>query len=337
MIHRTAVTWQGPRWQDELADLIRQPRELLDLLQLDPKLLPGALAASEGFALRVPRSYAARMRRGDPDDPLLRQVLPLGEELLATPGYSADPLEEQDANPHPGLIHKYHGRVLLIVSGSCAVNCRYCFRRHFPYQDNKPGRQDWQAALDYIAADPSIAEVIYSGGDPLSAPDSQLRWLTTQIADIDHVQRLRIHSRLPVVVPSRIDNNCLAWLTEHRLPTVLVIHSNHGNELNPEVAQSLAKLSTAGITLLNQTVLLKGVNDSVDALAQLSEALFRCGVLPYYLHLLDKVAGAGHFDLPTERAIELHRALQQRLPGYLVPKLVREEPGASAKTPVCSG
>lgn len=337
MIHRTAATWQSPPWQNELADLIRSPAELIELLELDPDLLPAALLASDDFSLRVPRPYAARMRKGDSADPLLRQVLPLGEELLAAPGYSADPLGEARANPQPGVIHKYHGRVLLIVSGSCAINCRYCFRRHFPYQDNKPGRAAWQDALDYISADPSITEVIYSGGDPLSSPDRSLAWLTQQVAAIPQVRRLRIHTRLPVVVPSRIDADCLAWMTGHRLATSLVIHSNHANELDTGVAGALARLKEAGITLLNQTVLLKGVNDNPQALIDLSERLFQCGVLPYYLHLLDKVAGARHFDLPEARAVTLHQTLQERLPGYLVPRLVREDPGASSKTPVITG
>lgn len=334
MIHRTAATWQSPRWQNELADLIRSPAELIELLGLDKAQLPAALAASNEFELRVPRAYANRIRKGDPNDPLLRQVLPVSDELIGAPGYSVDPLGEADANPLPGLIHKYHGRVLLIVSGSCAINCRYCFRRHFPYQDNNPGRARWQEALDYISADPSISEVIYSGGDPLNAPDRQLEWLTSRVAEIPHLRRLRIHSRLPVVLPNRIDEDCLAWMTGHRLETSLVIHSNHAQELDASVAEALARLKRAGITLLNQTVLLRGVNDSVPALSDLSERLFSCGVLPYYLHLLDKVAGAQHFDLPLATAKELHRQLEATLPGYLVPKLVREIAGASSKTPI---
>jgi len=334
MIHRTATTWQAPSWQNELADIIRSPRELIELLALDPALLPEALTASEDFALRVPRAYARRIRKGDPNDPLLRQVLPLGEELLAAPGYSEDPVGEANTNPIPGLIHKYRGRVLLIVSGGCAINCRYCFRRHFPYQDNNPGRARWQDALDYIRSDPSITEVIYSGGDPLNAPDKSLRWLTGEVAAIAHVRRLRIHSRLPVVIPNRIDADCLNWMTGHRLHTSLVIHSNHANELDAPVEAALGRLKAAGVTLLNQTVLLRGVNDSTKALGQLSERLFECGVLPYYLHLLDKVAGAQHFDVEAAEALALHRALRDQLPGYLVPKLVREIPGEPCKTPV---
>ncbi|WP_027329481.1 EF-P beta-lysylation protein EpmB [Marinimicrobium agarilyticum] len=334
MIHRTATTWQAPRWQSELADIIRSPRELYELLELDPASLPVALRASNDFALRVPRAYAARIRKGDPDDPLLRQVLPVGDELETAPGYSQDPLGEAEANPHPGLIHKYHGRVLLIVSGGCAINCRYCFRRHFPYADNNPGRARWQAALDYIAADPSITEVIYSGGDPLNAPDRQLKWLTERVSAIDHVRRLRVHTRLPVVLPNRIDEDCLDWLTHHRLATTVVIHSNHARELDGEVGAALAQLRAAGVTLLNQAVLLRGVNDTAPALSELSERLFELGVLPYYLHLLDPVAGAHHFDVPETEALALHRHLRETLPGYMVPKLVREIAGEPSKTPV---
>ncbi|UZJ43196.1 EF-P beta-lysylation protein EpmB [Marinimicrobium sp. C6131] len=340
MIHRTAATWQAPagksapRWQNELADLIRSPGELIALLELDPTQLPAALAASQDFALRVPRAFVERMRKGDPDDPLLRQVLPLGEELQAAPGYSRDPLGEADANPHPGLIHKYQGRVLLIVSGGCAINCRYCFRRHFPYADNNPGRARWQEALDYIAADQSITEVIYSGGDPLNAPDRQLAWLTERVAAIPHIKRLRVHTRLPIVLPNRIDDDCLNWLTGHHLHTTLVIHSNHPREIDDSVGAALSRLRQAGITLLNQAVLLRGINDQAATLAALSERLFEWGVLPYYLHLLDPVAGAHHFDVPEHEALVLMDRLRARLPGYLVPRLVREIAGEPNKTPI---
>ncbi len=334
MIHRTAATWQGETWQEALKDLIRTPRDLFEALELDPALLPAALAASDRFELRVPRGFVARMRKRDLNDPLLRQVLPLGQELLAEPGYSQDPLAEAEANPHPGLIHKYRGRVLLIVTGSCAINCRYCFRRHFPYADNRPARADWLAALEYIRADSSITEVIFSGGDPLNAPDSQLAWLVEQLAAISHLTRLRVHTRLPIVIPARIDDACLSWLATERFATSVVIHSNHARELDTEVAAALSRLKQAGVTLLNQTVLLAGINDTEDALAELSERLFALGVLPYYLHMLDKVAGAAHFEVTEARARELHRLLRHRLPGYLVPRLVREIPGQPSKTPL---
>lgn len=321
-------------WQEQLADLIRDPCELIELLGLSTQQLPAALLAADRFALRVPRAYAKRIRHGDINDPLLRQVLPLGDELLAAPGYSADPLGESDTNTLPGMIHKYKGRVLLLVSTSCAINCRYCFRREFPYGDNKPSREHWQQVFDYIAKDSSINEVILSGGDPLTAPDSQLAWLVEQAAAIPHIRRLRIHTRLPVVVPSRIDERCLTWLTSHRLQTVVVIHSNHANEIDDEVRSALARLSAAGVTLLNQAVLLRGVNDSVAALSDLSETLFAAGVLPYYLHLLDKVNGAAHFELPERDAKMLYQALLAELPGFLMPTLVREIAGERSKTPL---
>jgi EF-P beta-lysylation protein EpmB len=334
MIHRTVATWQTETWQEALKNVIRSPEELFKLLELDPALLPAAHLAGQDFALRVPREFAQRMEPGNLNDPLLRQVLPIGDELLATPGYSHDPLAENAANPHPGLVHKYQGRVLLVVTGSCAINCRYCFRRHFPYADNRPSRAQWQQALDYIRREPSIREVIFSGGDPLNAPDATLTWLTDEISNIEHITRLRVHTRLPVVLPARITDECLAWLARPRFSNTLVIHANHARELDASVERALIRLREAGVTLLNQTVLLRGVNDSTEALTALSERLFSCGVLPYYLHLLDKVAGAAHFDVSESRARHLHQTLRHSLSGYLVPKLVREIPGEPSKTPL---
>lgn len=334
MITGSATTVDSLSWQEQLATSIRDPKQLLQLLELDPALLEGALAAHGDFPLRVPLAYLQRIAKGNPDDPLLRQVLPLGVELLATPGYSADPLEEKNANPAPGLVHKYHGRVLLIVSPNCAINCRYCFRRHFPYGDNKPGRNEWQQALDYIAADSSITEVIFSGGDPLAASDRQLQWLVEQLEQIPHLQRLRIHTRLPVVIPDRVTDHCLQWLADTRLLTSMVIHSNHPNELDEGVEAALQRLRKTGVTLLNQAVLLAGVNDSPDTLNRLSQRLFECGVLPYYLHQLDRVSGAAHFAVTDEKALELMQTLMSSLPGYLVPKLVREVPDVPHKVPL---
>lgn len=334
MITGSATTVDSLSWQEQLATSIRDPKQLLQLLELDPALLEGALAAHGDFPLRVPLAYLQRIGRGNPDDPLLRQVLPLGVELLATPGYSADPLEEKNANPAPGLVHKYHGRVLLIVSPNCAINCRYCFRRHFPYGDNKPGRNEWQQALDYIAADSSITEVIFSGGDPLAASDRQLQWLVEQLEQISHLQRLRIHTRLPVVIPDRVTDHCLQWLADTRLLTSMVIHSNHPNELDQCVEAALQRLRKTGVTLLNQAVLLAGINDSPETLSQLSQRLFECGVLPYYLHQLDRVSGAAHFAVTDKKALELMQTLMSSLPGYLVPKLVREVPDVPHKVPL---
>jgi len=331
MITRSAKVKHTPAWQTELGQAISDPAELLRRLRLDSHLLPAARRAARLFPLRVPLSYVARMRIGEPDDPLLRQVLPLDMECEDAPGFEADPVGDLRAMPVPGLLHKYHGRVLLIATGACAVHCRYCFRRHFPYSDARPSVDSWRAALDYIAADHSVREVILSGGDPLSLNDRRLSELVSRIEAVDHVQRLRIHTRQPVVLPSRVDDALLAWLGELRLRKILVLHANHANELDAAVAGALQRLRAADVTLLNQSVLLRSVNDSVKALAELSEALFAAGVLPYYLHLLDKVRGAAHFDVPAERAVRLIDALNDRLPGYLVPRLVTEQPGDRAK------
>lgn len=276
-------------------------------------------------------SYLRRIQPGNLHDPLLRQALPLDEELQDREGFSADPLQEESSNPVPGLLHKYHGRVLLTVTGSCAIHCRYCFRRHFPYEDNNAGRPGWPKIIEYINADPSIAEVILSGGDPLNLNDRTLASLVHELANIPHVQRLRLHTRLPIVLPERVTNDMIAWLMETRLQPVIVVHCNHPNEIDVEVTTAIQKLREEGICLLNQAVLLRGVNDDVDTLTMLSTRLFELGVLPYYLHMLDKVKGAWHFAIPDETAKALHRDLSAKLPGYLVPRLVQEVPFAAAK------
>ncbi len=318
-------------WQAQLRNLIRDPLELYRLLELPTQALPLADSGGYGFPLRVPRGFVARMRKGDPGDPLLRQVLPLREEGLAVPGFGTDPLGEREGGAEcPGLLHKYHGRALLIISPACAVHCRYCFRRHFPYGEQRPA-PPWGEVLAYLRAHESINEIIYSGGDPLSAPDSLLAQLTRKLAALPQLQRLRIHTRLPVLIPERVTAQLLSWLRETRLQPVMVLHTNHANEINAPVEAALGRLQRCGITLLNQAVLLRGVNDNVEALAALSERLFRCGVLPYYLHLLDPVAGSAHFQLGARRAQELVGELAKRLPGYLVPRLAREVPGLGAK------
>lgn len=331
------ATTQAPResWREAMADLITSGEELLAGLGLDSEALGLSAEAARAFPLRVPRSFAARMRRGDPEDPLLRQVLAVRAETLSVPGFGSDPTGEQgEANPRRGVIHKYHGRLLLVVTGSCAIHCRYCFRRHFPYGDNQNSRREWGEALDYIAADREIHEVILSGGDPLVAGDKALAELVAKIAAIPHVKRLRVHTRLPVVIPERVTRGLIRALAGTRLPCVVVLHSNHHRELDASVADSCKQLTAAGITLLNQAVLLRGINDSLDAQVQLAEQLFELGVLPYYLHLLDKVDGASHFDVSETAALELHRAMAVRLSGYLLPRLVREVAGAPAKVPV---
>jgi len=325
-------------WQRDLTRAITNPEELLANLGLDPGLAAPARAASSAFGLRVTRSYLARMRRGDANDPLLRQVLPLADELLETSGYGADPLQEHEATRAPGLLQKYAGRVLLITTQACAIHCRYCFRREFPYSAQQTaaeaGATRFRDALDVIASDTSIEEVILSGGDPLSLSDARLTRITDAIAGMRHVQRIRVHTRQPIVLPSRVDEGLLAWLGGIKRPTVIVLHANHPNEIDSEVRTACAKLRAAGITLLNQSVLLKGVNDDVDTLAQLSRALMDAGVLPYYLHLPDRVRGTAHFDVADSEAQRLVEGLGARLSGYLVPRLVREVPGAPYKVPV---
>ncbi|HTY95130.1 MAG TPA: EF-P beta-lysylation protein EpmB [Steroidobacteraceae bacterium] len=321
---------RAPAWQQELASAITDPEVLARALKLDPGLFPAAAQAGERFRLRVPLSFVRRMRPGDPADPLLRQVMPLAAELAESEGFGSDPLAEAGAFKAPGLLQKYQGRALLIATGSCAVNCRYCFRREFPYA-GQIGSAPLQQALTSIAADPGISEVILSGGDPLSLSDARLRALTGQLSDIPHIRRLRLHTRVPVVLPSRVDAGLLQWLRELPWPVAVVLHSNHGNEIDDEVRDACARLRAAGATLLNQTVLLRGVNDSVAALADLSQRLFASGVVPYYLHLLDRVRGAAHFDVPEATARQLLGELAATLSGYLVPRLVREVPGAPAK------
>lgn len=334
MIHGSAVRVESASWQNILANSITNPAELLDRLQLDSSLLPAALVAAKSFALRVPEPYLKRMRTGDINDPLLRQVLPIGEELEDQPGFVLDPLGEQHSNARPGIIHKYHGRLLLVVSSGCAINCRYCFRRHFPYDDNNLSTAEWDDALDYIRNDDSIGEVIYSGGDPLAANDRRLAWLTREIAAIPHVRRLRIHTRLPIVIPQRITPELIEALCGTRLPVTMVWHCNHAAELDTATNEAANRLRQAGVTLLNQAVLLRGVNDTVEAQLALSEALGDAGILPYYLHLLDRVRGAGHFLVTDDDARTLVGTMLTRLPGYLVPRLVREVAGEPGKVPV---
>ena len=325
-------------WQRELSRAITKPEALLAALGLDPKLLAPTSAGAEAFSLRVTHSFLARMRHGDIDDPLLRQVLPRVDELIEREGYGADPLDERAATRAPNLLQKYAGRALLITTEACAIHCRYCFRRDFPYsaqeaaQGATPGR--WGAALAAIAADESLEEVILSGGDPLSLSDTRLRELTDAICAMPHVQRIRVHTRQPIVLPARVDEGLLAWLRSVRLPMVMVLHINHPNEIDAEVRAACARLRSTGMTLLNQSVLLRGVNDDVETLAGLSRALMDAGVLPYYLHLPDRVRGTAHFDVEESLAKDLVRQLSASLSGYLVPRLVREIPGADSKVPV---
>lgn len=321
-----------PEWKQALKQAVSSVDELLSSLALSARDLN--IDVNSPFPLRVPLPFVALMEKGNPNDPLLRQVLPLTAEGLSAPGFTREPLQEGEYNPVPGVIHKYHGRVLLITTPVCAVHCRYCFRRHFPYEDNNPGKKQWQNSLAYIAKNSSISEVILSGGDPLACDDRHLAWLVANIEAIPHVQRLRIHTRLPVVIPSRIDVPLLDWLSGTRLGVSMVLHVNHPNETRGALANAVTKLRRLGIPVLNQTVLLRGVNDSADTLIKLSEALFAIGILPYYLHLLDPVEGASHFDRDLKSAQALFKEMQHKLPGYLVPRLVKDVPGERSKVTI---
>lgn len=285
------------------------------------------------FAIKVPLHFAQQMVKGDMNDPLLKQVLALAEENEFVEGFLSDPVGDLNKNPIPSLIHKYQGRALLIASPRCDIHCRYCFRRHFPYEQAK--QLNWQAALQQIANDNSIQEVILSGGDPFTLAEKTLVNLIEKIAQIEHVTTLRIHSRTPVVAPNQAPHSEFLNYCQHtRLKVVLVVHCNHPNELSEQTAALFKQYQQAGITLLNQSVLLKGINNHISVLKSLSETLFQQGVLPYYCHLLDRVSGSHHFEVSQPEALTIFEKLRQQLPGYLMPKLVREEAGKPYKTPI---
>ena len=324
----------APDWRHQWRESVRDPRQLLALLGLDAVAARISDAAAAQFPLRVPRAFVARMRHGDAADPLLRQVLPLDEEDRIVPGFGFDAVGDTAARTAHGVLQKYRGRALLVATGSCAVHCRYCFRRHFDYAGDTAAAGGWSQAIAQIASDTTIDEVLLSGGDPLSLATPKLAELTQALAGIGHLKRLRIHTRLPIVLPDRVDAELVAWMAALPWPVTVVVHANHANEFDAAVDSALARLRAAGATLLNQAVLLRGVNDSVDALAALSERGHRAGVLPYYLHQLDRVQGTAHFEVDDAQALALHRALAARLSGYLVPRLVRELPGDPGKRPL---
>ena len=342
MIQRTTAIIEArqleaePGWQKILAEAVTDPRELLRRLQLSESLLPDMIGGHERFPIRVPEPYLQRIEPGNPTDPLLRQVLPIRAETHTRPGYVSDPLAEvgTNASAGQGVIRKYRSRALLVLSGACAINCRYCFRRHFPYAHQQIGRRHQDAAIATIAADPAINEVILSGGDPLTLSDRLLSELMPRLAALPQIRRLRIHSRLPVVIPQRVTDSLTRLLTDLPVPVVLVLHINHPREIDASVRERLQRLRGVGVTLFNQAVLLKGVNDHADTLESLSETLFEAGVLPYYLHGFDPVADAAHFDAGDEQLKALSRELLKRLPGFLVPRAVREVPGAESKWPL---
>ncbi len=320
-------------WQQQLSQAITEPKQLLHTLNLTLDDFPEHHAATQLFSLKTPLSYLNKIQKGNPKDPLLLQIMAQSQELQTPDGFTNDPVGDLNANKTPGLLHKYHGRVLLITTGACAIHCRYCFRRHFPYQQQQAGRDQWSQAINYIQHDTSIKEVILSGGDPLVLSDNKLDNLITRLESIPHLTRLRIHSRLPVVLADRITDSLIQRLKISRFNVCLVIHANHANEITDTEKNMFSRLKQAGITLLNQAVLLKDVNHQLVDQIDLSEALYNVGVLPYYLHLLDPVQGAAHFDVSLSHAQSLIQQMQNQLPGFLVPKLVREISGEASKTP----
>lgn len=320
-------------WQKELANVVTDPKILLEMLNINPEDYVQHFKARKLFPVRVPVSFINRMKNADINDPLLKQVMPLSQEFVITDGFSVDPLQEHDTVAE-GLLHKYKHRVLMIIKAGCAINCRYCFRRHFPYQDNSPNKTRWQSALDYIKSHSEINEVIFSGGDPLMASDEHLAWLIAELEGIAHVKRLRIHTRLPVVIPSRVTPTLVSLLKNTRLKATIVLHINHANEINAEFINALEPLRLARIPLFNQSVLLKGINDDAHILVTLSETLFDAGIQPYYLHLFDPVQGVAHFDVDDKQASLIMKDMLAILPGYLMPKLVREIAGEANKTPL---
>lgn len=331
ILTRNDSYWQDNEWKKWLSGAFSSPNSLLQHLELAPEQLPYRILSEHPFRQRVPQPFVDRMEAGNPNDPLLLQVLPRVEESDDVSGYIEDPLGEHES-ALPGLLHKYQSRVLVMLATACAVNCRYCFRREFPYSDNKLGKADWATITDYLQQHEEINEVILSGGDPLIANDDYLATFIQQIETVKHIKRLRIHSRLPVVIPQRITTALVELLSSSRLQCVFVTHINHPNEIDELLAKAMQRLHQAGIPLLNQTVLLRHINDNADTLVSLSEKLFDNHIMPYYLHLLDKVKGAHHFDSDEAMAVHLMQQLQRRLAGFLVPKLVREEAGKPHKS-----
>lgn len=332
IITQPIVVQQPVAWQQSLKSLITSPEMLLNKLELSPRAIP--YAWDKNFPLRVTESYVDRMEKRNPADPLLRQVLSIPEESQLSSFSSPDPLEEKRYNPLPGLLHKFPDRVLLTFTSSCAIHCRYCFRRHFPYAHNNPGKKGWEPVLDYIAQRPNIMEVILSGGDPLMATDDHIDYFLQALAQIPHVRLLRFHTRLPVVLPSRITPGFVQMLSEKPFITSMIYHINHANEINDEIKEGVKQLRQIGITVLNQSVLLQGVNDDITCLTDLSLRLYQAGILPYYINLLDPVSGTDHFFVPREKARSLQRAIRNALPGYLVPRFVQEIPHHASKTPL---
>ncbi len=335
--HLVEATSGTRTWQEAVRCAIRQAQTLLSALGLPLDLYgnePETSATNHKFPLFVPWEFVARMQAGRADDPLLLQVLPRASERLDAPGFASDPVGDLDSEVVPGLLKKYRSRALMVTTGRCAVHCRYCFRREFPYDEVPKSPAAWQVAIDAIAADETVEEVILSGGDPLMLADSSLKWLVTQLNAIPHVVRLRIHSRTLVVIPQRICQELLEWIDLARMPVVMVTHINHPNEIDHALRSALGRLRDRRVMLLNQSVLLRDINDSVETLRQLSTGLLSAGVLPYYLHQLDRVRGAAHFEVPIEEGRRIVSELRTQMSGYGVPEYVAEIAGQASKTPL---
>lgn len=328
---RESTAIKLPVWQQAMKGSLRNMTDLARFLELSNDWLVQAEAAQQQFPLFVPQAFAEKMEKGNTNDPLLLQVLPQQQETIDTKGFTDDPVGDNSATLSPGLLQKYHGRALMVVTGACAVHCRYCFRRHFPYSESPKGLEAWLPAIEQLAADDSIQEIILSGGDPLTLVDEKLALLVAELEKIPHLQRLRIHTRLPIMIPERVTSELLSWLTGSRLTPVMVVHANHPHELDETVLDSLGRIVDAGVPVLNQAVLLRGVNDNADVLTELCERLVNARVMPYYLHQLDKVAGAAHFEVPKETGKRIIQQLHARLPGYAVPKYVEEIEGDVGK------
>lgn len=331
MIPQRDLSWQTQSWQEQMMNSVLSASRLLEILQIDPLDIELSDKAAAKFPVLAPHSLITRMTPKDTNDPLLKQVLSTISEETIPAGYSADPLKEAEYNPVKGLIRKYRNRALLIVTSKCAINCRYCFRREFPYEQNNPSREDWRDAFKYLEEQKEIDEVILSGGDPLSVPDRHLEWLIKSLSEIKSVRRLRIHTRLPIVIPDRVTSDLLQIIRESRFSTTVVVHANHANEFDKRVSAAMHRLKTVSKFVLNQSVLLKGVNDNLDSQVNLQKACVDAGVLPYYLHFLDPVLGASHFEVPHKKALELYKQMQAALSGYMLPKLVIERAGAPSK------
>lgn len=332
MITRSFDTVEHSNWQFSLKQAIQSVEQLLEQLDLAIEQLPyGLRPGAKHFPIKVPRQFVSRMKKSDPFDPLLLQVLPLAQEQTITPDFSLDPLQEKNASPVPGLFHKYHGRVLLLVTGACAVHCRYCFRQHFSYNEHAIGEERWKQIKNYLQSNSSINEVIFSGGDPLTVTDEKLHKWLIDLEQVPHIKRVRFHTRFPVVLPERIDYSFLTTLKKSSLKKVMVLHINHPQEIDESVINMVKQLKLTDITLLNQSVLLKNINDNAETIIHLSEKLFDAGVMPYYLHLTDKTQGTQHFVVSEYKAKKMMKQVAQKLPGFLVPKLAREIPGMGAK------